>query len=229
MKLPALVRQRRHISELYHYNENHDPRNGQFTTSKGCFRAGLRKQDTVTTGVDLDLFFPNEKAKLSNPLDRTMIERTPFSLNPGGKILYPPVARAIEYSEETGRSNPFPGKKGFDGLYDRVNPNYGAPGTTNNCPFVGATMEIASRGYNVVSRRSLGGASASCFERWFVGAKNELCSSWDELRSDISSYGDGSSGVVQGYYGDGLGSGMGGHTLHWRNQGGQRQQRTTDG
>ena len=32
---------------------------------------------------------------------------------------------------------------------------------------------------------------------------------------------DGASGVMQGYYGSGLGSGCGGHTLHWRKENGK--------
>lgn len=140
---------------------------------------------------------------------------------PDGRQIFPPVAHVIRDFEEAGKENPYQGPKGFDGLYDRVNPNFGEPGTTNNCPFVGAAMEIASRGYAVVGRRSLGGASAGCFTKWFKGAQNEHCDSFEEMKQDILMDGDGSSGVLQGYYGKGLGSGQGGHTLHWRNEKGR--------
>lgn len=40
------------------------------------------------------------------------------------------------------------------------------------------------------------------------------------MKQDILNDGDGASGVLQGYYGTGLGSGKGGHALHWRNEGG---------
>lgn len=140
---------------------------------------------------------------------------------PDGRKIYPAIGEVISDFERAGKGNPYPGPKGFDGLYDRVNPNYGEPGTTNNCPFVGAAMEIASRGYKVVARRSLGGASAGVFEKWFKGAQNEHCDTFEEMKQDILADGDGSSGVLQGFFGAGLGSGQGGHTLHWRNERGR--------
>lgn len=175
----------------------------------------LNSKDTITEGhsyreksifdykVDLDTFEAEERVR------------------PDGSVIYPAIATVIKDFANDGAGNPYPGPKGFDGLYDRVNPGYGEPGTTNNCPFVGATMEIASRGYNVVARRSLGGASVGAFSNWFKGADTQKCDTWDEMSSDLKSMDDGASGVMQGYYGSGLGSGCGGHTLHWRKENGR--------
>ena len=140
---------------------------------------------------------------------------------PDGRVIYPAIATVIKDFENDHAGNPYPGPKGFDGLYDRVNPGYGEPGTTNNCPFVGVAMEIGSRGYAVTARRSLGGASVGCFKRWFKGADTQKCDTWDEMSSDLKNMDDGASGVMQGYYGSGLGSGCGGHTLHWRKENGK--------
>lgn len=146
-------------------------------------------------------------------------------VKPDGSQIYPPIAAIIRDFEEAGR--PLSdvgldrGKKGFDGVYDEVNPDYGEPGTTNNCPFVGAAVELRSRGYDVIARRANGGAQAGIFERWFKGANNEFCESFDEMEKDIKKDGDGASGVLQGFYGRGLGSGDGGHTVHWHNDNGE--------
>ena len=175
----------------------------------------LSSKDTVTEGksyVDRPTF------SYKVDLDTYEAERR---IKPDGTIIFPAVATVIKDFANDGMGNPYPGPKGFDGLYDRVNPGYGEPGTTNNCPFVGATMEIASRGYNVVARRSLGGASVGVFSHWFKGADTQKCDTWDEMSSDLKSMDDGASGVMQGYYGSGLGSGCGGHTLHWRKENGK--------
>lgn len=161
----------------------------------------------------------NFPATWSNPNDARIIESERRSF-PDGRIIYPPVAQVIKDFENEKGTNPYPGPTGFDGLYDRVNPDYGENGTKNNCTFVGATMEIASRGYDVCARRSLGGAGAGKFTEWFDGAQNELCQSFDEMKQDILKDGNGSSGVLQGFYDDSLGTQNGGHTLHWRNENG---------
>ena len=49
----------------------------------------------------------------------------------------------------------------------------------------------------------------------------EHCDTFEEMKQDILADGDGSSGVLQGFFGAGLGSGQGGHTLHWRNERGR--------
>lgn len=139
---------------------------------------------------------------------------------PDGRAVYPPVAKVIRDFENDLGKNPYPCEKGFKDVFDNVNPNYGEEGTTNNCPFVGAAVEIRSRGYDIIARHSKGGACAEAFEHWFKGAETEMCDTIDELKNDILKDGDGSSGVMQGYYGRGLGSGDGGHTVHWRNENG---------
>lgn len=182
---------------------------------KGRANKADKKGQTKTTGK-----ITNYSSNFSNENDPRFLE-VDERVMPDGRIIFPPIAKVIGEFAENGK-NPYPREKtGFEGVYDEVNPNYGERGTTNNCPFVGAAVEIRSRGYDVVARRSLGGASAGMFRRWFKGAENELCESVDELKQDILNDGDGSSGVLGGYYGDGLGSGQGGHTLHWRNENGE--------
>ena len=175
----------------------------------------LNSKNTITEGHSY-----REKSSFSYKVDLDTFEAEERVM-PDGRIIYPAIATVIKDFANDGMGNPYPGPKGFDGLYDRVNPGYGEPGTTNNCPFVGATMEIASRGYNVVARRSLGGTSVGAFSLWFKGADTQKCDTWDEMSSDLKNMDDGASGVMQGYYGSGLGSGCGGHTLHWRKENGK--------
>jgi hypothetical protein len=188
-------------------------------TAAGIERAKNRRlldsKDTITEGRS---FVDRSTFSYKVDLDTVEAERR---VNPDGSVIYPAIATVIDDFAKAGAGNPYPGPKGFDGLYDRVNPGYGEPGTTNNCPFVGATMEIASRGYNVVARRSLGGTSVGVFSHWFKGADTQKCDTWDEMSSDLKNMDDGASGVMQGYYGSGLGSGCGGHTLHWRKENGK--------
>lgn len=175
----------------------------------------LNSKDTITEGHSY-----KDRSTFSYKVDLDTYEAEERVM-PDGRIIYPAIATVIKDFADVGKGNPYPGPKGFDGLYDRVNPGYGEPGTTNNCPFVGATMEIASRGYNVVARRSLGGTSVGAFSHWFRGADTQKCDTWDEMSSDLKNMDDGASGVMQGYYGSGLGSGCGGHTLHWRKENGK--------
>ena len=188
-------------------------------TAAGKERAKTRRlltsKDTITEGHSY-----RDRSTFSYKVDLDTVEAEKRVM-PDGSIIYPAIATVIDDFAKAGAGNPYPGPKGFDGLYDRVNPGYGEPGTTNNCPFVGATMEIASRGYNVVARRSLGGTSVGAFSHWFKGADTQKCDTWDEMSSDLKNMDDGASGVMQGYYGSGLGSGCGGHTLHWRKENGK--------
>jgi len=212
--------------ELYHHGikgqkwgvRRFQDKNGR-RTAAGIERAKKRRlldsKDTITEGRSYV-----EKSTFSYKVDLDTYEAE-RRVMPDGSYVYPAIATVIKTLEETGAGNPYPGPKGFDGLYDRVNPGYGEPGTTNNCPFVAATMEIASRGYGVVARRSLGGTSVGVFRHWFKGADTQKCDTWDEMSSDLKGMEDGASGVMQGYYGDGLGSGCGGHSLHWRKEGGR--------
>lgn len=103
----------------------------------------------------------------------------------------------------------------FEDATMRVNPGYGEPGTTNNCTRVAAAMELRAKGYDVVAARALTGASAFEYETWFEGAKTKGYSSSEECMRDILRQGEGASGALNGYFGDGLGSGAGGHALHW--------------
>lgn len=213
------------IDEMYHHGikgqkwgvRRFQDKNGKRTAAgieRDKTRRLINSKKSITKGQSYV-----EKATFSYRVDADTIEaeRRVF---PDGRVIYPAIASVIKAFEDDLGTNPYPGPKGFDGLYDRVNPDYGEPGTTNNCPFVGATMEIASRGYNVIARRSLGGASVGCFSRWFKGTDTQKCDTWDEMIGDLERMPDGASGVLQGYYGSGLGSGCGGHTLHWRKENG---------
>lgn len=150
---------------------------------------------------------------------------------------YPSPALKIKESLENGTKNPYPREKGWDGLVDSVNPNFGERGTTNNCMFVAATMEVASQGYDVTARKSDGGCTNGMFEKWFNGAElmdyrapfndDSDCPAYNEAKADMIKAGNGASGALITYYdpvdvGDieGRIASMGGHALHWRNDNG---------
>lgn len=96
------------------------------------------------------------------------------------------------------------------------NPGYGEWGTTNNCTRCAAALELRQRGMNVVAARSPKGCNPFENETWFKGAKTKGYSSMQEMMRDILKQGPGASGSLAGYYGDGLGSGSGGHTVHYK-------------
>jgi hypothetical protein len=99
------------------------------------------------------------------------------------------------------------------------NPGYGELGTTNNCVRCAAALELRQRGMNVVAARALSGCSPFENETWFKGAKTKGYASMQEMMRDILKQGPGASGSLAGYYGNGLGSGAGGHTVHYKVEG----------
>ena len=153
------------------------------------------------------------------------------------KATYPSPALKIKESLENGTANPYPREKGWDGLVDSVNPNFGERGTTNNCVFVAATMEVAAQGYDVAARKSDGGCGTGMFEKWFDGAEtvdyrapfndDSDCPAFNEAKEDMLKAGHGASGALITYWGetdtpiDSTGNQtLGGHALHWRNDNG---------
>ena len=158
----------------------------------------------------------------ANPVDKVDIE-TEERVFPDGRKIYPAIGTVIKDFENAGLGNPYPGPKDITAVMMQggVNPNYGDPGTTNNCTFCSAALELAGQGYAVCARRALGGVSADSFERWFDGAKTKVSDTWDEMTKELDAMPEGASGVLQGYYGSGLGDNKGGHSVHWSKKYGQ--------
>ncbi len=210
---------------IVHYNHNHDAR-GRFASNPLNGNIGMARfnvtgkykgeltdiRDLKISEVDF-----NEEAANRNPFDDTLPKATL------GEI-YPPVANKIKEALEHGEPNPYPREKGFDGLAKQMNPNFGDEGTTNNCCFCAAGMEVGSRGFDIVARRSNGGCTSGIFERWFDGAETidhrcevepdpgniiqiddplkfmDVNSAFKEAKEDILGYGDGASGALITYY-----------------------------
>lgn len=196
--------------------------------TKGIFKTfdkGMNKDDDRTTPSLVG--FSNYDAEVTEDtgfanMDFTETKRRhrgEIKFNPNGDNVFPPVATVIKDAENRGLDT-FHCDPGFDGVEEDINPDYGTPGTTNNCMYCGAATALRGKGFDVIARKSMGGAGAGKYEDWFKGAKNEYCESWDEMEQDIKKDGNGSSGVLQGFYGDGLDSHMGGHTLNWVNENG---------
>lgn len=158
----------------------------------------------------------------ANPTDKVDIE-TEERVFPDGRKIYPAIGTVIKDFENAGLGNPYPGPKDITAVMMQggVNPNYGDPGTTNNCTFCSSALELAGQGYAVCARRALGGVSADSFERWFDGAKTKVSDTWDEMSKELDAMPEGASGVLQGYYGSGLGDNKGGHSVHWSKKYGQ--------
>lgn len=131
-----------------------------------------------------------------------------------GEIIYPEVAKVIGDFEKDLGINPYPRVKSFEGVFKEVNPGFPELGTSNNCAKCTATMELRGRGYNVIAGRSIGGVSSNVFERWFKDSKIKKCKSIFEFKSEVLSF-KSARGALSVFYGEGYGSGYGGHSVHW--------------
>jgi hypothetical protein len=104
--------------------------------------------------------------------------------------------------------------KGYRGITDddvaAVNPDYGQPGTTNNCTKCSCALELRNRGLDVRAGRQTYPASSDAVTHWFKGAVREE-HLYDEAESAIKKSGPGSSGVITCFYPHGAG----GHAMHW--------------
>lgn len=97
-----------------------------------------------------------------------------------------------------------------------VNPDYGADGTTQNCTKCSAALELRRRGFDVRAGRMTYPAMADAYTYWFDGAVRET-HSYDSTESLLrDTFGNGSSGVIDGRYPNGAG----GHALHFSVEGG---------
>lgn len=99
----------------------------------------------------------------------------------------------------------------------QINPNFGAPGTTNNCTKDTFVTELYRRGGNGISAgRMTYPASADALSYWFDGAHREKFSGDDAISSAqklIDSYGDNASGGLGAY------TDHSGHFVHWTKTG----------
>lgn len=104
--------------------------------------------------------------------------------------------------------------KGYLGITDddvrAVNPDYGQPGTTNNCTKCSAALELRKRGMDVRAGRQTYPASGDAFTHWFKDAVREEYL-FEEAETSIKNNGPGSSGALLCFYPKGIG----GHAMHW--------------
>lgn len=101
----------------------------------------------------------------------------------------------------------------------RVNPDFGDPGTTNNCTKCTFATELMRRGQGTMAAgRQTYPASAYAMEYWFNDAHTQTFSGAQAIetaQSTIDSFGDRSSGALGIYRPDG----RSGHSVHWTNLG----------
>ena len=95
-------------------------------------------------------------------------------------------------------------------LYD-ANPDFGSPGTTQNCAKCSAALEVMLRGYDINAGRQTYPSSVDAPSYWFKGAERIDYSS-DSADSALRSYGPKTSGMISIQYPTG-----GGHAMHWTN------------
>lgn len=90
-----------------------------------------------------------------------------------------------------------------------INPHFGEEGTTQNCTKCAAALELARYGIKVQAGRQRFPASADAMSYWFDGAEKST-GKIDEIEKTLSSYGEGASGTISGFYPSG-----GGHCMHF--------------
>lgn len=193
--------------------------------SKSEISAGWQKSvksiDTKTTGIinkkhvksksfhDAEVTAARGKSNSVEEVEERIVKNT-------GELRYVSPAKVIRDFERDLGQNPYEMEpESFSDAASHTNPNYGERGTTNNCTRCAAALELRSKGYDVIAARSHSGAGAFEYETWFKGAKTKGYSSSEECMRDLLRQGDGASGALNGYFGDGLGSGSGGHAVHW--------------
>lgn len=97
-----------------------------------------------------------------------------------------------------------------------INPDWGKPGTTNNCAKCAASVELTKRGYGVMAGRSEQGAIRGWQSYWFDGAHSDPYSYDDAIeRLDEMCSSPGISGTIAGYYPNNAG----GHAMHFTSLG----------
>lgn len=91
-----------------------------------------------------------------------------------------------------------------------INPNWGQPGTTQNCAKCVVATELMKYGVAVTAGRQAFPSSADAMSYWFDGTE-KVKKSIDDTEKLLASYGDGASGAIAGYYPNG----KGGHAMHF--------------
>lgn len=172
------------------------------------------------------LSYHNKELELAKKAFNIVEEVERRRLSDGSSVFFSPAKCFSDISPDERRSGK--GDQGLakDWLLDKkesiedstknCNPGYGKWGTTNNCTRCAATMELRQRGMNVIAARSATGCSPFENETWFKGAKTKGYASMQEMMRDILKQGPGASGSLAGYFGNGLGSGSGGHSVHYK-------------
>ena len=97
-----------------------------------------------------------------------------------------------------------------------VNPDWGQPGTTQNCAKCAVATELMRYGVAVKAGRQAFPSSSDAMTYWFDGAE-KVEKSMDDTGKLLASYGDGASGTIAGYYPNGAG----GHAMHFSVSNGQ--------
>lgn len=91
-----------------------------------------------------------------------------------------------------------------------ANPDFGKPGTTQNCAKCSATLELRRRGIDIASGRQTYPSSADAQSLWFKDAKR-VDYDYNSAQSALESYGSKTSGTLSIRYPNGAG----GHAMHW--------------
>ena len=97
-----------------------------------------------------------------------------------------------------------------------VNPDWGKPGTTQNCAKCAVATELMRYGVAVKAGRQAFPSSADAMTYWFDGTE-KVERTLDDTEKLLSSYGDGASGTIAGFYPNGAG----GHAMHFSVSNGQ--------
>ena len=106
-------------------------------------------------------------------------------------------------------------KRDYDKVLDKINPGYPKEGKTSNCAYCAAAMEIASRGYDIVAKSSVGGLYPDEVCNMFKGSDLEGYGTHKALKQSILKDGEGSSGVLFLYMD------YGGHAINYKVKNGE--------
>ena len=175
----------------------------------------LRDRVKASRGGIVDDTWKTGSAALTARTDNDIEQLTKRYFN-NGEWHYTTASKVMrDFLRDTGNVPPdYKPAKAFTSFEEAdlsyVNPEWGKPGTTQNCAKCAVATELMRYGVAVTAGRQAFPSSADAMAYWFDGTE-KVSKSLEDTEKTLASYGDGASGTIAGFYPNGAG----GHAMHF--------------